>query len=169
MRSIQNALVAVGAAALLGTGCSTYKDQAKSMAGAWQSGQPALAAKQFGDRAEQKDKSMDSVIWHLEAGAAYRAAGNFTNSLHQFDAAAAGIDKYEQQAKVKVGRELGATMSNQQNLPYEGKLYDKIMLHTYEALNYLALGDQEKARPEIIRAYQCQQDAVAENATRTEQ
>jgi hypothetical protein len=40
------------------------------------------------------------------------------------------------------------------------------MLHTYEALNYLALGDAEKARPEIIRAYQCQQDAVDENARR---
>jgi hypothetical protein len=59
-------------------------------------------------------------------------------------------------------------MSNQQNLPYRGKPVDKIMLHTYKALNYLALGDIEKARPDVISAYQCQQDAVDANARRIE-
>jgi hypothetical protein len=43
------------------------------------------------------------------------------------------------------------------------------MLHTYKALNYLALGQPDRARPELIRAYQCQQDAVAENRRRIEE
>jgi hypothetical protein len=43
------------------------------------------------------------------------------------------------------------------------------MLHTYKALNYLALGETEKARPELIRAYQAQQDAVAQNQKRIEE
>jgi hypothetical protein len=42
------------------------------------------------------------------------------------------------------------------------------MLNTYRALNYLALGDPDKARPEIIRAYQRQQDAVEANKRRIE-
>ena len=45
----------------------------------------------------------------------------------------------------------------------EGRAYDGIMLNTYMALNYLALGEPDKARPELIRAYQRQQDAVAVN------
>ena len=154
--------------AILGAGCQTYKSQSKSMAGAWAAGNAEQAAKEFGEKADSKDGGKDSVIWHLEAGTAYRAAGKYEDSNRHFETAAAKIEDYEQQAKVKVGRETAAIMSNQQNLPYEGRPYDKIMLHTYRALNYLALGDTEKARPEIIRAYQRQQDAVDENKRRIE-
>src|SRR5437899_9110857 len=42
------------------------------------------------------------------------------------------------------------------------------MLDTYKALDYLALGEIDKARPEIIHAYQRQQDAVEENKKRIE-
>ena len=154
-------------AALLGAGCKTYKDQAGVMTGAWRHGQPAVAAKAFATRAVHAGKT-DAVVWNLEAGAAYRTAGDFTNSNHYLDAAAAVIADYEQQAKTKLGSETAAMLSNQQTLPYRGKTYDKIMLHTYKALNYLSLGEEDKARPEIIRAYQRQQDAVDENARRIE-
>ena len=161
-------LLIAALAAGLGTGCQTYQSQARNMTGAWAAGNAEQAAKEFGEKAESKDGGKDSVIWHLEAGAAFRAAGKYEESNRHFEAAAVKIDDYEQQAKVKVGREAAAILSNQQNLPYEGRSYDKIMLHTYRALNYLALGDAEKARPEIIRAYQRQQDAVDENKRRIE-
>jgi hypothetical protein len=160
--------LSAGAVLLAGSGCVTYKDQAKSITGAWAGGQPALAAREFGQKADKKDGGKDAVIWHLEAGAAYRAAGDYTNSNRHLEAAQALIEEYEEQAKVKIGTEAAALLSNQQNLPYEGRSYDKIMLHTYKALNYLAIGEVEKARPEIIRAYQRQQDAVYENARRIE-
>ena len=152
----------------LGTGCQTYKSQVKNMNKSWVAGNAEQAAKESGEKADKKDGGKDSVIWHLEAGTTFRAAGKYEESNRHFDAAALKIDDYEQQAKVKVGRETAAIMSNQQNLPYEGRSYDKIMLHTYRALNYLALGEVEKARPEIIRAYQRQQDAVDENKRRIE-
>jgi len=69
---------------------------------------------------------------------------------------------------VRVGQEAGALLSNQANLDYEGRSYDGIMLNTYKALNYLALGQPDKARPEIIRAYQRQQDEVEANSKRIE-
>jgi hypothetical protein len=136
------------------------------MTSAWVTGRPAEAAAEFGKKADKEHRSGDSVIWHLEAGAAYRAAGNYVESNRHFDAARFRIDAYEEEARIKLGHEAGAIFSNQENLPYEGKPYDKIMLHTYEALNYLNLGVPDRARPEIIRAYQRQQDAVAENARR---
>lgn len=166
MKHIHGILLGAGAALLLASGCSTYKNQARSMTDAWVSGRADLAAKEFSARAAKKADGKDAVIWHLEAGAAFRAAGDFTNSNRHLDAAQVRIEKYEEQAKVKAGREAVAIMSNQQNLPYEGKSYDKIMLHTVKALNYLALGEIDKARPEVIRAYQRQQDAVEENARR---
>lgn len=139
------------------------------MTGTWAAGDAAGAARTFGERAAKKAKSKDAVIWHLEAGAAFRAAGDFAESNRQLQAAADRMDAYERQAKVRVGNEAAAIFSNQQNLPYEGRGYDKIMAHTYRALNYLALQDREKARPELIRAYQRQQDAVTANSRRIEE
>lgn len=153
----------------LATGCQTYTTQSRNMTGAWAAGDAAGAARTFGRRADQKTHSKDAVIWHLEAGAAARAAGDFAESNRHFDAAAARIAEYESRPKVRLGNEAGAIFSNQQNLPYEGRAYDKIMLHTYKALNYLALGQPDRARPELIRAYQRQQDAVAENRRRIEE
>jgi len=156
------------AAVLVGSGCKTYRDQAQSMRQAWVQGRYTEAATQFEKRADKKDDSKDAVIWHLEAGASLRAIGRFEESNFHFDQAALEIEAYEQKAQVRISSEVGATLSNQQNLPYEGRSYDKIMLHTYKALNYLALGQIDKARPELIRAYQRQQDAVTENARRIE-
>ncbi|MBK9138359.1 MAG: hypothetical protein IPM17_06275 [Verrucomicrobia bacterium] len=154
---------------VLTSGCATYKDQASTMSTAWASGNYAAAARDFSSRARKQSNGKDAVIWNLEAGAALRAIGDYTNSNRHFDIAAAAIDRYEQAAKVRVGQEALATFSNQQNLPYEGRPYDKIMLHTYKALNFLAVGDVDRARPEVIRMYQRQQDAVAENRRRIEQ
>ncbi|HUJ10571.1 MAG TPA: hypothetical protein VL171_11150 [Verrucomicrobiae bacterium] len=161
------ALIAVASVAIFGTGCQTYKSQAKTMTGAWAMGNAPQAAAEFGKQADKCGKS-DLVVWQLEAGAAYRAAGDFTNSNRHFDSAAAQIDAFEEQAKTKAGLEAMSVMTEQQNLPYQGRSYDKIMLYTYKALNYLALGETEKARPEIIHAYQCQQDAVEDNKRRIE-
>lgn len=153
---------------IVGTGCQTYKNQARSMTASWIAGNFEQAAREFGEKARSAESGKDSVIWNLEAGAAYRAAGKYEESNRHLEAAARQIEDYEQKANLKVGREAAAIMSNQQNLPYEGRSYDKIMLHTYRALNYLALGEAEKARPEIIRAYQRQQDAVEQNKRRIE-
>lgn len=153
---------------LAGTGCKTYRTQASSMRDAWVQGRYEEAAEQFEKKANKKDDGKDGVIWHLEAATVLRALGKFNESNVRFDEAVQQIDEYEQKAKVSISGEVGATMSNQQSLPYEGRPYDKIMLHTYKALNYLALGEIDKARPELIRAYQRQQDAVAENARRIE-
>lgn len=161
-------LFALLLATLLGTGCRTYRDQSASMREAWVRGDFEGAAEQFENRAHKRDDGRDGVIWHLEAGASLRALGRYAESNAEFDEAAAQIEEYERKARVRVGNEVGTTFSNQQNRPYEGRSYDKIMLHTYKALNHLAQGQVEQARPELIRAYQRQQDAVAENARRIE-
>ncbi len=163
-------LLALACAGLLAfaPGCSTYKNQASSMSSAWTAGNYQGAAKEFSNRARKHPDGKDAVIWNLEAGAALRAIGDYTNSNRHFDIAAANIERFEAAAKVRVGQETLATFSNQQNLAYEGQPYDKIMLHTYKSLNYLALGDVDKARPELIRTYQRQQDAVGESGRRIE-
>lgn len=156
------------ALALAATGCRTYYEQSASFRSAWVQGDFERAARLGLANAEKYDGTKDGVVWHLEAGAALRPLGRYGESNGQLAAAAEQIEHYEQQARVRLSVELGATFSNQQNRPYEGRACDKIMLHTYRALNYLALGEIDKARPELIRAYQRQQEAVEANARRIE-
>lgn len=153
---------------LFNVGCATYKDQSAEIMADWEAGRAMEAALKFGEKADKAGENKDSVVWNLEAGAAWRAAGDFEQSNRYLDAAAERIEAHESKADIQLGNEAGAMMSNQQNLPYRGKSYDKIMLHTFKAMNYLAMGDREAARPEIFRAYQRQQDAVDDNKRRIE-
>jgi len=90
----------------------------------------------------------------------------FTRSVAAFDAAEAKVTAWEEEAKVKLGSEFGAAMTNQANLPYRGRAYDKVMMNTYKAVGYLALGDKDKARVELNRSLQRQRDAVEANSKR---
>lgn len=90
--------------------------------------------------------------------------------LHQsivaFDQAEARVNHYEEESKVKMGSEVGAAFTNQANLPYRGRAYDKVMMNAYKAVDYLQLGQKDEARVELNRSLQRQRDAVAENEKR---
>jgi hypothetical protein len=92
-----------------------------------------------------------------------------TRSIAALEEAVRRIDDYEAAAKVSVGSETAALFTNQANLPYRGRAYDKVMVHTYQALNYLQLRDPDAARVELNRALQRQRDAVQANAKRIEE
>lgn len=150
------------------SGCSTYNEQNR-FAAPWMSGDLATAEKEATRKADKAAGSKDEIIWRLEQAAILRTAGKYDESNAAFEQAQEKIDRYAEQAKVKVGAEAGALFSNQANVPYRGRSYDGIMLNTYRALNFLAKHEPDKARVEIIRAYQRQQDAVEENRRSIEQ
>jgi hypothetical protein len=165
-RSIQTLLFAA-AISLLATGCRTYEQQNRVIQ-YWQQGSLPNAATAAVRMADQNANNKDAIVWRLEQGAVLRGNGQYEASNKAFDQAQDRIDQYSQEARVKVGNEAGALLSNQANLPYTGRAYDGIMLNTYKALNYLQLGEPDKARVELIRAYQRQQDAVTDNQRRIE-
>src|SRR5208283_2433647 len=146
---------------VLATGCKTYEQQ-NHVIQHWHQGSMTNAVVEATKMADQNANTKDAIIWRLEQGAVLRGAGKYEESNKAFDQAQDKIDQYSQEAKVRVGQEAGALLSNQANLAYEGRSYDGVMLNTYKALNYLQLGEPDKARVELIRAYQRQQDAVEE-------
>lgn len=162
------ALIPVLLLGLGSTGCSTYATKTESYRQSWQAGQYEQAAKAFGSKADSVSNGRDAVIWRLEHAAALRAAGRYEESNRAFEQAEARMAEYSSRAKVHVATEAMATMTTPANIPYEGRAYDRIMAATYRALNYLALGKPDSARPALLKAYQYQQDAVAENARRIE-
>jgi hypothetical protein len=160
-------LLLTAVAGLLATGCKTYQKQNRVIQ-YWNQGNLTNAVVEATKQADKNANNKDAIIWRLEQGAALRANGQYEDSNKAFGAAQEKIDGYAQKAKVRLGQETGALLSNQAGLDYEGRAYDVIMLNTYMALIYLALGEPDKARPELIRAYQRQQDAVQDNQKRIE-
>jgi len=150
---------------VLATGCRTYKDQ-NHVVQYWEQGRMTNAVKEAASMVKKNANNKDTIIWRLEQGAVLRGAGQYEESNKAFDLAQEKMDDYENKAKVRIGQETGALLSNQAELDYEGRAYDGVMLNTYKALNYLQLGEPDKARVELIRAYQRQQDAVAVNQKR---
>ena len=153
---------------LAGPGCRTYATKTESVRMSWQAGQVDQAAAALAERADGAPNGRDAVIWRLEQAKALRVAGKYQESIAAFEKAEARMAEYASRAKAKVGTEAMSAMTTPANIPYEGRAYDKIMAATYRALNHLALGQPDKARPALFKAYQYQQDAVAENARRIE-
>jgi len=149
------------------TGCKTYNEQNR-FAGPWTHGDLATAEKEATRKADKAVGTKDEIIWRLEQATILRTAGKYDESNQAFDLAQAKIDRFAEAARVKLGSEAGALFSNQASVPYRGRSYDGIMLNTYRALNFLAKHEPDKARVEIIRAYQRQQDAVEDNKRRIE-
>jgi len=168
MQKFSSSLIITAVIGLLATGCATYQQQNRGITNNLQQGNLTNAIVEVTDKADKNANGKDAIIWRLEEAATLRVNGQYDDSNKAFDLAQDKIDQYEQEAKVKLAHEGHALLSNPANLPYEGRAYDGIMLNTYEALNYLALGEPEKGRPELIRAYQRQQDAVEDNKKRIE-
>lgn len=166
-------------------GCQTYSEQTRSFAEAIRGGDLPTAVAEIDRQAEHRAGTKDEVVYRLEQGAALRTAalagpaimapesepagvraGYYRRSLAAFDHADVRISQWEAVARVKLGAEAGALLTNQANLPYRGRAYDKVMMNTYKALDYLALGERDRARVELNRALQRQRDAVEENARR---
>ena len=148
------------------TGCSTfmsYNSQGDNMRSALLSCHPGDAADQAGTMANKRAGGPDGLLWRLEQGALLRAAGNYAASNNAFSTAEEVIADYDARATVsarEVGSEGLAALTNLNALPYRGAPYDRIMLNTYKAMNYLNLGKFEAAQVELRRAYLRQQEAV---------
>ncbi len=152
----------------LAGGCASYNEQAAGFAQAWNAGNFPAAAAEVNKTAEARAGSRDAVVWRLEQGAVLRGAGRLEPSNRAFDLADEKISEFETRAKTSVSEEFQVLLTNLSKADYRGHACDRVMLNTYKALNYMELGEMEKARVELNRALQRQRDAVTENARRIE-
>lgn len=100
----------------------------------------------------------------LENGRVNFLANDWAVSKKDFTQADKIITQYEDQAKIQISKgikKLGALASNDTAIPYEVAYYEKSMLHTYQALNYLYQKDLEGALVEVRRANLVQTKALS--------
>lgn len=86
------------------------------------------------------------LLYYLDLGMALHDAGRYAESDKSFDNAELTYDELYTKS---ISKTLGTLMVNDNTLPYAGRPFDKILLHTFRALNYAYQNDMEGALVEI--------------------
>jgi hypothetical protein len=98
----------------------------------------------------------DKLCYLLEEGTIRHTGGDFEGSNNTFFAADEIMQRRYQRAIVSAGKtveQLGSMLINEKTVAYEGEAFERVLMHGYQALNFLLLGDREAARVEIRKAY----------------
>ncbi len=109
-----------------------------------------------------KKGGRDSVIHSLQAGYYYLFAQDYEKSRELFKLAENKIQDFEERGKVNargVAAGAKAAAASDMELPYKGEMFEKVMVNTFLAMNYLFTGDMEAANVEIRRAELRQNEA----------
>lgn len=150
-------------------GCASYTSQTEQFRSQWVAGNTEVAAQIATKEADERADTRDAIVWRLEQGAALRADGQYDESNRAFEKAEDQIKYFrEDAARVRGGKEAVSAVTNLAAVPYEGYGYDRVMLHTYKALNYLQIGDKQGAKVEFKRAENAQENENERNIKRLE-
>ncbi|MDR3346964.1 MAG: hypothetical protein LBS73_07295, partial [Campylobacteraceae bacterium] len=112
---------------------------------------------------DKKLKNGDDVIlWSIQGAALARNCGDFKKSTQLFDEAELHykLDVDLKNPLLSARDTTRSMLINNNANPYEGNVYEKTLVNTYKALNFLALNDKENARVELNRALERQRIAV---------
>ncbi|WP_372871430.1 COG3014 family protein [Shewanella sp.] len=104
--------------------------------------------------------SRDGLLYAQEAGRVAQIGGDFNASQTYYQAAIAAYARFDDKALVSVselGASAGSLVLNDNLIPYRGPGFERIMVHQYQALNYLMQNDFEGALVEVRRANDLQE------------
>lgn len=108
-------------------------------------------------------KSNDLILYNMERGRFAHVIGNSDASMSDFWASIEKIRENDEKALISasaIGANLAATLVNDNAIPYEGEGYERVLLHHYQALNYLRKKDLEGAGVEVRRANAEQEESL---------
>ena len=157
---------------LLAAGCAGTADidRMSQFQGPYSQGDWWGAAATLGAGEEGVSEDEENLLTLLQAGAALRAAGSFETSQTAFDRAESKL-LWKADEIDDVGEFLEAGLSivgNDLISSYHGNIYDGVLINTYKAMNALDRGDEDRARVELNRADQRQENAVHQLAAKVE-
>jgi hypothetical protein len=113
-----------------------------------------------------KNPKREDLLWTLQLGKLERLRQNYRQSNNYFDRSEEMLNYFDYQNEAL---DSAASIAVNENIiPYLGEEYDGIMVNTYKALNFMALGDNDTARVEFNRALDRQRRAKEEFAREIE-
>ncbi len=108
-------------------------------------------------------KSNDLILYNMEHGRYAHVTGNSNVSMEDFKTSIDKIRANDEKALISasaIAANMAATLVNDNAIPYEGDGYERVLLHQYQALNYLKKKDLDGAGVEVRRANAEQNDSL---------
>lgn len=151
-------LVLFAGLVLFVSGCNTPKDQLAAFDRQFvcRNYEQSAAFAQEKIRGNGQPKGED-LLWTLQLGSVERMRYNYEKSSDYFDKAEDMLKFFDEQSNV--GETVLTTAINDNAIPYKGEEYDGVMVNTYKALNFMAMGKPDLARVEFNRALDRQRRA----------
>ncbi|MCX7044894.1 MAG: hypothetical protein NTX50_05310 [Candidatus Sumerlaeota bacterium] len=152
------------ALAALAVSCSelgNYNDQMAGVRGAFAAGQNQTARSLMLERMEGGGKGEGRLNPWLELGIIDHTAGAYEQSSKDLQTAGRIVREFENRAVISARDAAGeaATMViNERAQPYQGEAFEKTLIHTFDAVNYMMRNDWEGAAVEARRGYQRQEE-----------
>ena len=157
----------LGWAMMVMSGCAGFGDirDAHDFMQPYSQGEYLAAAEILGGEAALNNDNRN-LLTSLQLGTALRAAGGFEASQVAFDRAESRLLwKSDEIASLDDLLSAGFTLvTNDLARPYQGTIYDGVLVNTFKAMNALHVGDTDRARIELNRADQRQTNAVEQLA-----
>lgn len=101
----------------------------------------------------------DGLLYAQEAGRVAQITGNFAASKGYYHSAMLAYQAFDDKAKLSLsnaGANASSLVLNDNSIPYRGPGFERIMLHQYQAMNYLFSGDAQGALVEVRRSNELQ-------------
>jgi hypothetical protein len=109
----------------------------------------------------------DKQLYLMERGRIAQLANNFDASKADFETVIAAYRAADDKARISLssaGAAGSSLLTNDNAIPYKLPAYERVLVHQYQALNYLAAGNREGAGVELRNAQLLQRQAELDYA-----
>lgn len=137
--------VLLAGALLLLQGCAGYSHRFEPVGASLARNDPQTALALL---EKQEHSGRNRLLYLLNKAMLLRMQGEYVASNRAFEEAKHIIQAY---SAISVTEQSTSFVINDTTITYTGSPLDRVMLHTYEALNYLELGQLDEARVEALQ------------------
>jgi hypothetical protein len=131
------------------TACATYVEKEVRVRSASEAGDYETVARVSGASADEYPR--DALLWKLEQGLALRSEGKIAESSKVFEEVENRFREEEDKPGFSATQSAASLLLNDYSTDYPPKPYDRIYASTYQALNWLELGNVAAARVSVNR------------------
>lgn len=143
-------------------GCvNTHYDRSENFLFSWKIGDLKSATIEA-EKLSQSGPKRDRLLYKLEEGSTKRLGGDLTGSVEAFQDAAREYERWfgiHLKTEARISEQFSSVVGSAEWRPYKSRVYERVMMRLYQALNYLQVGDKGRARAEIFKSRQAVEDS----------
>lgn len=125
-------------------GCATSAQKSAGMRDMLSHGRPDQALMEV-----EKSADTDDVMVNMNLGVLRAMNGHYEASNKALEIAK---NKIQDLYSTSISEQAAAVIVNDESISFDGDRYEQVLVHAYMALNYIALGDLDSARVEILQS-----------------